>query len=131
MDQTMKFPHMRQVKIASGLDIFVAALLFITALNAPTTRGLAWSNGISAVIIGVFAGLRVAGAYRQTWLSWTNAAIAGWVIFSPWLVGGVDQRGLTNNVILGTIILFLACWSAMATHTDPNFGDIDSGESSL
>lgn len=117
MAQTMVHPHMQQVKVASGLDIVAAIWLIVSAFVVPMTRGLAWSNVIVGVIVGIFAISR--NSRGPVALSWLNALLGAWTFFSPWIIPGATERGpIVNNVITGAVIFILAVWSAVASHSE-------------
>jgi hypothetical protein len=112
--------HRGQVATASGLDILAGIWLLISPFVLAFSRvtGAMANDVVLGIVIGVLAAIRFFGAYRQTWLSWINALLGVWVLISPWVVGySFNHVALTINVVLGIIVIILACWSALATDT--------------
>jgi hypothetical protein len=113
--------HRNQVKAASGIDIFVAAWLFISPWVLPLGPGVSGSNWIVGAIVVVLAAIRAFGAYGASGLSWINALLGLWVLLSPWfLVKQATDAALWNNILTGAAIIILAGWSAIATQSEPH-----------
>ncbi len=116
---TLAHPHSDQVKFASGIDVVAAIWLFISAFAVPMVPGLAWNDGIAAIVVGILAAVRAAGAYGESWLSWLNAMVGAWVLISPWVYSSTPyQSAVTSNVITGIAIIVFGIWSALATNTE-------------
>lgn len=110
--------HREQVRVASGLDVLAAIWLFISAFVVPMYYGLAWSNGIVAVVVFILAGLRASNTQTTSGLSWINFLLGIWVLISPWALHTTQTHGaITNNVIMGIIMILLPLWSALAGGT--------------
>jgi hypothetical protein len=116
--------HRTQVQWASGLNLLVGIWLFISAFVIYDRGPMVTNNIIFGIVVAVLAAIRLGGAYDQAWLSWLNAIAGIWVIVSPWAVMGTGPNGpshgmIINNCITGAVVLVLACWSALATNTEP------------
>jgi hypothetical protein len=118
--------HREQVRLASGLDVLAAIWLFISAFVVPMYYGLAWSNGIVAVIVFILAGIRAASAETSSGLSWINFVLGIWVLVSPWAMHMTQTHAaITNNVIMGIIMIILPLWSALAGGSSVRTGETD------
>ena len=108
--------HREQVRVASGLDVLAAIWLFISAFAVSMYYGLAWSNAIVAVVVFILAGIRATRAETTPGLSWINFLLGIWVLISPWAVHSTQTHAaITNNVIMGIIMIILPLWSALAS----------------
>jgi hypothetical protein len=111
--------HREQVRFASGLDVLAAIWLFISAFVVPMYYGLAWSNAIVAVIVFILAGIRASNPTTSSGLSWVNFILGIWVLISPWAMHTTQTHAaITNNVIMGIIMILLPLWSALATGSE-------------
>ncbi len=111
--------HREQVRVASGLDVLAAIWLFISAFAVSMYYGLAWSNAIVAVVVFILAGIRATRAETTPGLSWINFLLGIWVLISPWAVHSTQTHAaITNNVIMGIIMIILPLWSALAGGTN-------------
>jgi hypothetical protein len=109
--------HQGQVATASGLDVLAGIWLLISPFVLGFTAHTAMVNNvIFGIIIGILALIRFFAVSRDTiWLSWLNAVLGLWVLVSPWFLRfGTYRTAATNNVIMGIIVIILACWSAIA-----------------
>jgi len=118
-------PHQGQVQTASGLNVLVGIWLFISAFAVYGHGPMMSNNIIFGIIVTVLALIRAGGALNADWVSWINALCGIWVVVSPWAVMGNTPNGPThgmiiNNCITGGVIIALACWSAIATDTEPS-----------
>ena len=76
----------------------------------------------NALVVGLALGGIAIGALLgpQAWEVWGEAALALWLIVSPWVLGYSPVEGATMTaVITGAAILVLALW-ALATDPDYN-----------
>lgn len=110
--------RLSQVAVASGTNL-VAGVWLICApfvLTYTGTRDALWDDIVVGAIIATFAACRVFGAYRQTWLSQTNAVLGGWLVVAPFVLGysGVTNA-VYNDIIVGLVVLTFGIWSAAAT----------------
>jgi len=111
--------HREQVRVASGLDVLAAIWLFISAFAVSMYYGLAWSNAIVPVVVFILAGIRATRAETTPGLSWINFLLGIWVLISPWAVHSTQTHAaITNNVIMGIIMIILPLWSALAGGTN-------------
>jgi hypothetical protein len=116
--------HREQVRLASGLDVLAAIWLFISAFVVPMYYGLAWSNGIVAVVVFILAGIRATTTETSSGLSWINFLLGIWVLISPWALHTTQTHAaITNNVIMGIIMILLPLWSALAGGTNVHTTD--------
>ena len=55
----------------------------------------------------------------QKWEEWVNAALAAWLIVSPFILAFGTQTTVTwNQVAVGVLVGMLAIWAAMTTEAD-------------
>jgi hypothetical protein len=112
----------RQVRIASGLN----ALLAFWLMGAPVTFNYlnrpfeAWGELIVGAIVIVFAVIRLLRPAHWIWMSWTNAALGAWLIFSPFVL--VQSPAylpliLLNDMVVGLGFVIFGAWSAIATRS--------------
>lgn len=84
------------------------------ALGFMTDQMPTWNAWAVGVVIAV-AALAALVAFNK-WEEWGEAALGGWLIVSPYLLGFSTQMNATvNQAIVGIIVAGLAIWSAMAT----------------
>lgn len=120
--------HRAQVQTASGLDVLAGIWLiispFIVGYSAIT--GATVNDVILGIIIGILAAIRFFGAYEAAFISWINVILGIWVLISPWVLDyfSISTSALSNNVVMGIIVIILAAWSALATTSPmPEEGD--------
>jgi hypothetical protein len=104
-----------EVMGASGLNFLAGLWLLISpwVLNYGG-RDPYWNDIVFGAIVAFLALIRMSGAYRESWLSWTNALVGVWVFISAfWLQHG--NGAVTNNWIVGVVVFILAVWSASAS----------------
>ena len=72
----------------------------------------AWNAHIVGVIIALAS--LVALIAFQKWEEWVNAALAAWLIVSPYLLGfSTLTYALWNQLIVGVLVGILAIWAAV------------------
>jgi hypothetical protein len=103
-----------EIETLSGLNVIAGIWLII----APWVLGYSgrdprWNDVVFGAIVGVLALIRISGAYRETWLSWINAAIGVWLFIAAWTIDHTGTAG-GNDIILGVIVFLLAVGSASA-----------------
>lgn len=110
--------HHAQVRTASGLDVLAAAWLIVSpwVLGYQAVSSATSNDVLFGAIICILALVRTLGAVRAAALSWTNAILGLWFVISPWVLG-YSHVGMatTNSVVVGVVVMILACWSALAT----------------
>jgi hypothetical protein len=82
------------------------------ALGFASQQTQAWNAwGVGAVVaVAAFAALIAFHA----WEEWVNAALAAWLIVSPWVLGFATQTAATwNQVVVGLVVGCLAVWAAL------------------
>jgi hypothetical protein len=77
-----------------------------------------WSDVAFGGAIALLAFLRIAGAYRESWLSWLNALLGAWVFVTGFWIYDTAAGGW-NSVIAGAIVILLGVWSAAASEGQP------------
>jgi len=106
-----------QIQTASGLNIIAGLWLIIAPflLNYGDLREALGNDVIVGIIVASIATLRAFGAYGADWLSWTNFVLGGWLIIAPFILGYGRAAPISNDIVVGIIILALAAWSALAS----------------
>ncbi|HVS72296.1 MAG TPA: SPW repeat protein [Phycisphaerae bacterium] len=115
--------HQGQSSAASGLDVLAAIWLLISpfVLGFGNLGNAAGNNVILGIIIGILALIRLFNPVRTVGVSWLNVILGIWVIISPWVLGfDGNATAMTNNVIVGIIVIILAGWSALSTSPAAN-----------
>jgi SPW repeat len=104
-----------EVAGASGLNVLAGIWLIISPFVLGYSGADAtWNPIVFGAIVGVFALIRTAGAYREAWLSSLNMAIGVWLFISAfWLAS--TTRASWNVAISGIVVFVLGAWSASAT----------------
>ena len=130
MAYAVQHPHRGQVATASGLDILAGIWLLISPFVLHFLPHVAMTNNvILGIVVGVLALIRFLGAYDLAVLSWINVILGIWVLISPWVLGFASARvPMTNNVVMGIVVIVLAAWSALATqseHTGTTQSDLE------
>jgi hypothetical protein len=104
-----------EVAGASGLNVLAGIWLIISPWVLSYRHGDAyWNPIVFGAIVGVFALVRIAGAYRESWLSYLNAAIGVWLFISAWWLADSSQA-FWNVLISGVVVFVLGIISASAT----------------
>jgi hypothetical protein len=114
--------HRKQIQAVSGLDVVAGIWLLISpwVLRFASHAASAPANDVVfGVMIAALALIRASGAYDAAWISWVNAVLGLWVMISPWVLGYAHNRvAMWDNVIVGMVVIVLACWSALATESE-------------
>jgi hypothetical protein len=77
----------------------------------------AWNAHVVGAIIAV-AAVAALVAF-QKWEEWVNAALAAWLIVSPYLLGFTTLTyALWNQMIVGVLVGGLAIWAALTVSDD-------------
>lgn len=103
-----------EVAGAAGLNLLAGIWLIISPwVLGYTSDDATWNPVVFGAIVAVLALVRLAGAYRASWLSWINAAIGVWLFVSAyWLA---DSATASWNVgVLGVIVFVLGVIGATA-----------------
>jgi peptidoglycan/LPS O-acetylase OafA/YrhL len=104
-----------EVAGASGANLIVGIWLILSPWIVNYQSDDSWWNPIVfGAAVGVLALARVAGLYRESWLSVVNAVIGLWLFASAfWLA---DSTQASWNVgVCGILVFALAAWSAAAS----------------
>ncbi|MGA8246906.1 MAG: SPW repeat protein [Nocardioides sp.] len=112
----------RAVAMASGSNLVLGLWLILApfALGYSGVGGALWDDMVVGVAVAVLAGFRVtAGGYRQSSLSWTNAALGAWLAFAPWVLSYAGTTAaVANDITVGLIVVTLATVSAVTSGAD-------------
>jgi hypothetical protein len=97
---------------ANGLlGLWLAVSPWVLAYVEETTP--AWNAAVMGAVIAIAAATAL--IEFQKWEEWVTAALAVWLIVSPWLLGFSGIEAATwNHVGVGALVAVLALWSAMA-----------------
>ena len=111
--------HEGQAMTASGLDVLAGVWLLISPFVLAFGNATAQANDvILGIIIGVLALYRFFNPSHGVGVSWLNLVLGVWVLISPWALGfSAYHVAMTNNVVMGIIVIILAGWSALATQS--------------
>jgi len=105
----------RLARTPSGLNVLAGIWLIISPwVLGYTDADATWNPVVFGAIVGVLALARVGGLYRETWISWINAAIGVWLFISAFWLADSNQASW-NVGILGIVLFLLALWSAAAS----------------
>jgi len=92
------------------LGIWLAISPWVLSYASEVTA--AWNAHVIGVIIAV-AALAALVAF-QKWEEWVNAALAAWLIVSPYILGFSGlASALWNQLIVGVLVGALAIWAAV------------------
>jgi hypothetical protein len=113
-----------QASAASGLDVLAGIWLLISpfVLHFRGYSSLITNDVVLGIVIGILALIRFFSPSRGTvWASWVNVVLGIWVLISPWCLAYSAYRpAMTNNVIMGIIVIILGLWSASASMMSDN-----------
>ena len=99
----------------SGLNVIAGIWLIIAPWVLGYTAGdPKWNDVVFGIIVGCFALIRAAGAYRESWLSIANAVIGVWLFIAAFTIDA-SGTAAANDIILGVIVFLLAVGSATST----------------
>lgn len=99
------------INVIAGIWLIIAPWVLGYSIADPRRNDV-----VFGIIVGVFALIRVSGAYRDEWLSWANAVIGVWLIVAAFTIDHTAAASW-NDIILGIIVVLLALGSAEATRT--------------
>lgn len=111
--------HEVSTSIASTINIVAGVYLlaspwYFGVFAAPPT----WNSMFCGMLLTVLAVTHLS-LFRQTWMSWINAAVGLWTIVSPWVFGFSANRDMMlNGVVIGAIVLLSSLW---AISSSPRF----------
>jgi SPW repeat-containing protein len=106
--------------VVVGLWLIVAPFVLNYGLDDPV-----WNDVLFGGVVALLAIVRVAGAHRAEWLSWTIVLVGAWVFASAlWLDD--TMTAAVNDVVAGALIAVFGVASAMATH-DGRRGETATG----
>ena len=104
-----------EVAGASGLNLLAGIWLIISPWVLNYRSGDAsWNPIVFGAIVALFALVRVAGAYRESWLSYLNSLIGIWLFISAWWLADSAQA-FWNVLIAGVVVFVLGVLSASAS----------------
>lgn len=96
------------------LGVWLVLSPWILAYTGATTA--AWNAWIVGVVIAV-AAFAALIAFHE-WEEWVNAALAAWLIISPWVLGfTVVTAAMWNQIIVGLLVAALAIWSLVSARS--------------
>ena len=104
-----------EVAGASGLNLLAGIWLIISpwVLNYHS-RDAYWNPIVFGAIVAAFALVRMAGAFRESSLSYLNALIGVWLFISAWWLTDSAQA-FWNVLIAGVVVFVLGLLSASAS----------------
>ena len=105
----------REIALLSGLNVLAGAWLVIAPWVLDYwTSDPRWNDVACGAAVALLALIRLAGAFRASWLSWINAVIGAWVFVAAFTI---DRSAVAawNDAIVGAAIFLLAAASADAT----------------
>lgn len=104
-----------QARTASSINV-VAGLWLIAAPFVLHYASAAnkWQEVMFGIVIALLGLIRL-DAPRMAWPSWINALIGIWLIVAPWIISNTTTSARWNEVIVGSIVAFLAWVSAAIT----------------
>ena len=105
----------REIALWSGLNVLAGAWLVI----APWVLGYwtsdpRWNDVACGAAIALLAVIRLAGAFRASWLSWINALIGAWVFIAAFTIDR-SATAAWNDAIVGAVVFLVAAMSADAS----------------
>jgi len=93
------------------LGIWLAVSPWVLAYAHEVTP--AWNAHIVGIVIAVAAAAALIAFHR--WEEWVNAALAAWLIVSPYLLGfSALYAALWNQLAVGVLVGALAIWAAVS-----------------
>ena len=105
-----------QVRWASGLNIAAGAWLILApfALMYSDVTAAVWNDVLVGIAVLAFASYRTARPASGIGVSWTNAVLGGWLVLAPFALAYSDvTTAISNDIVVGVIVLSLAIWSAV------------------
>jgi hypothetical protein len=110
---TEKFTAQWQDVINFLLGIWLVVSPWVLAYADETMA--AWNAAVIGVVIALAATSALV-AYQQ-WEEWIVAALAAWLIVSPYAFGfAAMQAAAWNHLVVGLLVGVLALWRAMTAH---------------
>jgi len=95
------------------LGLWLIASPWVLSFAGETTA--AWNAAVIGVAVAL-AAMSALVAY-QAWEEWIAAALAAWLIVSPFVLGFSGmQAAAWNHLVVGLLVGVLALWRVMTTH---------------
>ena len=95
--------------VVLGAFLFVSPWLF--AYGQGSARDSAFVSGAILVVMSLLAIV----AFRE-WEEWTNLAIGGWILASPWVLQFPHKSAMRVAVTVGGIVVFLSLLELWLLH---------------
>ena len=90
------------------LGAWLAASPYILSYTSSQAR---WNQIIAGVAVILLSLWRLANPFAR-WASWTNAAIAAWLVVAPFILGYTGRMAYFNGIIIGIVLLSLSAGNA-------------------
>jgi hypothetical protein len=101
---------------ASGLSVVAGLWLIVAPFVLNYGVGdQAWSDVVFGGLVALLAVVRVAGAHRTEWMSWTVVVVGAWIFASAFLLDETTTASV-NDIVVGALVAVFGVTSAMATH---------------
>ena len=112
----------KAVKSLAVISAMLGVWLLVSSLAFSVTDILAINGAVAGALIAALATIRAAG--RDTSLvSWVDATLGGWVVLSPWVLGGLSRDFRTwNYFIVGVLVTGVAVLSLTSSGVRPRSG---------
>lgn len=117
------------VRWTSGANVLAGVWLVLApfALGYSDVAEARWNDVIIGVAVAVIALVRVGAPVRYQEISWINFVLGIWLIAAPFVLGYDDvTAALTNDIVVGAIVLALAAASAVSSGAAPTRTDLQS-----
>ncbi len=105
----------KEVAGPSGVNLVAGIWLVASAfvLRDPADQPI-WNPIVFGSILAALALLRVAGAYRHSWISGINVTIGAWIFAAAfWLAP--SEAAAWNDLIVGAVVMAFGIWSMSAS----------------
>lgn len=100
----------RRWRDAANLVLGIWLVLSPWILGYMAAPVASWNAYVVGVVIAV-AAVAALVAFHE-WEEWVNAALAVWLIISPWVLGfAVVTAAVWNQIVVGVLVGALALWS--------------------
>ena len=108
-------------KLTARWQDAVNFVLGLWLVASPWMLGYAGETAAAWNVYGFGAAIAVLAAIsffaHQKWENWLNAAIAAWLIVSPWVLAySALQTALWNQIVTGLVLGALAVWAAASEY---------------
>ena len=106
----------RGLNFGAGINFLLGWWLFVSPwIYGASWNADAWNSWIVGSAIAILAAIRYGNRHSLVMLRWFTVLLGGWIFFSPWVYGYIDNIArLSNSLCVGVAVFVVAitAWKA-------------------